>query len=257
MKYLASVLFLFVSISLYAAEPRTQICDFEGENDSAICSLTTMPGIGTTFRLPDGVNIRDFVITDTVNFYAESNGVIGVVTPRTTDKSTSIIIYGNNDRLYMFYLSSESSPKYVDQLAVIKSSDIPLFQSRLRLEAQIIAQDRAADLAAKYSADLERETAQIRKHLLFSVNNNYQITGNVFSIDSVSDDGVFTYVKLARSQERPVVYFGKSGKPRELEVIKYTDEGDHYIIHRVLTASDKDNGLVLKLGDKMSEIKRR
>ena len=110
-------------------------------------------------------------------------------------------------------------------------------------------------MAARYEADLEKETAQIRRHLLFSINSNYRVTGNIFAIDSVSDDGVFTYVKLARSIERPVVYLGDAGKPKDLEVVKYTDEGDHYIIHRVLTPSDK--GFVLKLGDKASEISRR
>jgi type IV secretory pathway VirB9-like protein len=213
-----------------------------------------MPGIGTTFRLPDGVKITDFVVTDTRNFHAESNGVIGIVTPITLDRSTSVNIFADNDKLYVFNLSSSQS-SVVDQLVVIQSSDQQLFKQRVRSEAQVIAQDQNAAMAARYEADLEKETAQIRRQLLFSINNNYRVTGNVFSIDSVSDDGVFTYVKLARSIERPVVYLGEAGKNKELEPVKYTDEGDHYVIHRVLTPSDK--GFVLKLGDRAGEIKRR
>jgi len=258
MKITALLLSAMLSIiNVFAASPRTQICDFDGENATQIYSLITTVGIGTTFRLPDGVRIRDFVVTDPVNFNAESNGVIGVVTPKTNNRSTSINIYADNDRLYVFYLTSEAAPEYVDQLAVVKSTEFQLFQNRVRSEAQAIAQDQSAALAARFEADLEKETAQMRKHLLFSINNNYSVTGNVFAIDGVSDDGVFTYVKLARSQERPVVYYGKGGKLKELEVIKYTDEGDHYVIHRILTASDGDKGFVLKLGDKISEIRRR
>jgi type IV secretory pathway VirB9-like protein len=246
---------LLLAASAYAQQPRSRNCDFDGENASNICSLTTTPGIGTTFRLPDGVRIRDFVVTDPVNFHGESNGVIGIVTPRAAGKSTSINIYADNDKLYVFYLASVAEPHYVDQLAVVKSTEYQLFQQRVRSEAQAIAQDQRAELAARYEADLEKESAQIRKHLLFSINSDYRITGNVFAIDAVSDDGVFTYVKLARSQERPVVYIGEAGKPKNLETVKYTDEGDHYVIHRVLTHADK--GFVLKLGDKTSEIKRR
>jgi type IV secretory pathway VirB9-like protein len=255
MKYLLSVFTLLFSVNVFAdSEPRTQICDFDGENAQKIYSLVTMPGIGTTFRLPDGVRINDFVITDTKNFHAESNGVIGIVTPQTLGKSTSVNIFADNDKLYVFHLSSKES-SIVDQLVVVQSSDQQLFKQRVRSEANSIAQDQRAELVARFEADLAQQTAQLRKHLLFSVNNNYRVTGSLFNIDSVSDDGIFTYVRLAGSQERPVVYIGEAGKLKELEIVKYTDEGDHYVIHRVLASTDK--GFVLKIGDKVSEIKRR
>ena len=254
-KFLLSFV-LLISGSVYAAnpEPRTQICDFDGENASKIYSLTTMPGIGTTFRLPDGIKITDFVVTDTRNFHAESNGIIGIVTPITLDKSTSVNIYADNDKLYVFNLASRDS-YFVDQLVVVQSSNMQLFNQRIRGEAQVIADEQRARLAARYEADLERQNAQLRKHMLFTVNSDYRVTGNLFNIDRVSDDGVFTYVWLAKSQDRPVVYIGEAGKPKELETVKYTDEGDHYVIHRVLTRTDK--GFVLKLGDKTSEIRRK
>jgi type IV secretory pathway VirB9-like protein len=245
-----------LSMNAFGAEPRTQICNFDGENASKIYSLTTMPGLGTTFKLPDGVKIDDFVVTDGTNFYSESNGVIGIVTPRVFGKSTSVIIYTDTDQLFVFNLSSEESD-VVDQLVVVDINDQRLFRTRVRSEAAAIAQDQSARQAAQYEANLERESNAIRRQLLFSINSNYTVTGNVFSIEGVSDDGVFTYVKLARSQERPVVYFGRGGKPKELEVIRYTDEGDYYVIHRVLTAADKDRGFVLKLGDRISEIRRK
>ena len=254
--HLPIITVLLLSGTAFAQQPtpRTQICDFDGENSAKIYSLVTMPGIGTTFRLPDGVKITDFVVTDTRNFHAESNGIIGIVTPIALDRSTSVNIYADNDRLYVFNLSSRQSA-VVDQLAVIQSSSQELFKQRVRSEAQVIAQDQGAVMAARFESDLEKETAQIRRQLLFSINSNYRVTGNIFAIDAVSDDGVFTYIRLARSIERPVVYLGEVSKPKELETVKYTDEGDYYVIHRVLTQSDK--GFVLKLGDKTSEIKRR
>jgi len=252
---LFTALALLFTASAAAQTPQSRICDFDGANAAQICSLQTAPGIGTTFRLPDGVRIRDFVVTDPINFYAESNGVIGIVTPLADSKSTSINIYADNDKLYVFFLSSVAEPNYVDQLAVVKSTEYQLFQNRVRSEAQTIAREQQTEMAARFEADLEKESARLRKQLLFSVNSDYRVTGNVFAIDAVSDDGVFTYVKLARSQERPVVYLGEAGKPKTLEVVKYTDEGDHYVIHRVLSQSDK--GFVLKLGDKASEIRRR
>ena len=254
-KLLLAVITLLISINAFAwTEPRTLICDFDGENASKVYSLVTMPGIGTTFRLPDGVKITDFVVTDSRNFHAESNGTIGIVTPITLDKSTSVSIYTDNDKLYVFFLTSKEA-SVLDQLVVVQSSDMQLFNQRVRANAQMIAEERNAELSARFEANLEQQTAQLKRHMLFSINSDYRVTGNIFAIDRVSDDGVFTYVRIARSQERPVVYIGEAGKLKELEIVKYTDEGDYYVIHRVLQPSDK--GFVLKLGDKTAEIKRR
>ena len=254
-KLLLTVITLLISINAFAwTEPRTLICDFDGENASKVYSLVTMPGIGTTFRLPDGVKITDFVVTDSRNFHAESNGTIGIVTPITLDKSTSVSIYTDNDKLYVFFLTSKEA-SVLDQLVVVQSSDMQLFNQRVRSDAQMIAEERNAELSARFEANLEQQTAQLKRHMLFSINSDYRVTGNIFAIDRVSDDGVFTYVRIARSQERPVVYIGEAGKLKELEIVKYTDEGDYYVIHRVLQPSDK--GFVLKLGDKTAEIKRR
>jgi type IV secretory pathway VirB9-like protein len=254
-KLILSVITLLISINAFAwTEPRTLICDFDGENASKVYSLVTMPGIGTTFRLPDAVKITDFVVTDSRNFHAESNGTIGIVTPITLDKSTSVSIYTDNDKLYVFFLTSKEA-SVLDQLVVVQSSDMQLFNQRVRADAQMIAEEQNAELSARFEANLEQQTAQLKRHMLFSINSDYRVTGNIFAIDRVSDDGVFTYVRIARSQERPVVYIGEAGKLKELEIVKYTDEGDHYVIHRVLQPSDK--GFVLKLGDKTTEIKRR
>src|SRR5437867_9032651 len=99
------------------SQPRTLVCDFDGDNATKIYRVVTAPGVGTTFRLPDGWKIADFVVTDPKVFHAESNGTIGIVTPLAQDKSTSVSIYTDNDKLFVFYLTSKpDAADYVDQL---------------------------------------------------------------------------------------------------------------------------------------------
>ena len=50
-------------------------------NSSKVYRVFTSVGVGTTFHLPDGWKITDFVVTDPRSFHAESNGNIGIVTP--------------------------------------------------------------------------------------------------------------------------------------------------------------------------------
>ena len=246
---------LLFTINVFGQMPNTRVCDFDGENATQICSLTTTTGIGTTFRLPDGMKIKDFVITNPTNFHAESNGAIAIVTPRRNNVSTSVNIVSDNDKLFVFYLTSAGEPEQVDQLTIVQSTDYQLFQDHVRSTAQSLLQEQRTVDAMRFDAELERQIAQTRKQLIFSLNSNYRLIGNGFPIDGVADDGVFTYVNLSRSQERPPVYIGDASKVKELEVVKYADQGDHYVIHRVLTHQDK--GFVLKLGNKTIEIRRR
>ena len=99
-----------LACSLRAAagsQPRTLVCDFDGDNSTKVYKIVTAPGVGTTFRLPEGLKITDFVVTDPKLFHAESNGTIGIVTPLAPDKNTSVSIYTDNDKLFVFYLTSE------------------------------------------------------------------------------------------------------------------------------------------------------
>ena len=42
-----------------APEPRTLVCNFDGENSSKVYRVFTSVGVGSTFRLPDGWKITD------------------------------------------------------------------------------------------------------------------------------------------------------------------------------------------------------
>jgi type IV secretory pathway VirB9-like protein len=108
------VLTLSLTVELWAGlQPRTLVCNFDGENGSKVYSIVTAVGVGTTFRLPPGWKITDFVVTDPRSFHAESNGTIGIVTPLFSKKSTSVSIFTENDRLFVFNVSSN---KQIDQL---------------------------------------------------------------------------------------------------------------------------------------------
>jgi type IV secretory pathway VirB9-like protein len=240
---------------LAGIQPRTQVCDFDGDNASKVYKVVAVPGVGTTFRLPEGWKINDFVVADPKGFHAESNGVIGIITPLVPNKSTSVSIYTDNDKLFVFHLSSDPDPAgYVDQLVIVQCNDLQFFKQKVRSEAQKIAKDQLDAAEIRFNSSLEQKTRQIREQLLFSINSNYEIVGRHFSITRVSDDGIFTYIQLAHSQDRPVVYIGESNDQKKLEPVKYTDEGEYYIVHRVLTPGDKQ--FFLKLGDQVSEIRR-
>lgn len=247
---------LFCSFSAVAGnQPRTQVCDFDGENADKVYKIVTVPGVGTTFRLPEGMKISDFVVADSKSFHAESNGTIGIVTPLLPDKSTSVSIYTDNDKLFVFHVTSEPDASgYVDQLVVVRSSNLQFFGQKVQAEVQKIAKSRFQEAEARCNASLEQKSQQVRDQLLFSLNTGYEVIGRFFSVDKVVDDGIFTYIRLAKSQERPVVYIGAKNTQKELEPVKYTDEGEYYVVHRVLAPGDKH--FFLKLGTQATEIRR-
>ncbi len=237
-----------LSCSLHAVagiEGRTLICDFNGDNADKVYAVTTVPKVGTTFRLPEGWKITDFVVTDTESFHAESNGTIGIVTALQPNKSTSVSIFTDTDKLFVFNINSGNTP-VADQLVIIKCSNLQLFKNKVKTEAMRVAQDAEQ----RCNATIEQKTQQI----LFTVNSSYQINDRAFSIDKVVDDGIFTYIRLPKSQERPVVYISEKNDQKHLEPVKYTDEGEYYVVHKVLPRGDKR--FFLKLGNTVSEISR-
>ena len=239
-----------------APQPRTLMCNFDGENETKVYKVVTLPGVGTTFRLPEGWKITDFVVTDPKGFHGESNGTIGIVTPLALNKSTSVSIYTDKDKLFVFNISSEPDPDgFADQLVVIQASNLQFFSQRVHQEAQKMAKERLESAETRYSTSLEHKARQIKEQLLFSLNSNYEIKDRHFSITKVCDDGIFTYIQLARSQDRPAVYVGESNDQKKLEPVKYTDEGAYYTVHRVLQPGDKR--WFLKLGEDSAEIRPR
>ncbi len=249
---MSSLLLLFV---LAATQPRTLICNFDAENASKVYKVMTAPGIGTTFRLPEGWKITDFVVTNPKDFHGESNGTIGIVTPLVPNKNTSVSIYTDNDRLFVFQLSSDpDTAGYVDQLVLVQCANLQFFNQKVRAEAQKLAKEQVDAAESRCVATLDQKTREAREQLLFSINSSYEILDHNFSITKVADDGIFTYIRLAQSQDRPVIYLGEANDQKKLEPVKYTDEGAYYIVHRVLVPGPKH--FYRKLDDRVSEIRR-
>ena len=255
-----SRLVLFIAIVFYAqpipaAQPRTLVCNFDGENQTKVYRVVTAVGVGATFRLPEGWKITDFVVTDPKSFHGESNGTIGIITPLAPNKTTSVSIYTENDRLFVFNVSSDPS-ETLDQLVIVQCNTLQFFNQKVSAEAQRLVRDRMQAIDTEQQASLERKATDVKQKLLFSLNGNYEIKDRHFSITRVVDDGIFTYIQLAKSQDRPVVYIGDSDDPKKLEPVKYTDEGDYYTVHRVLSSNDHRR-FFLKLGNQVSEIHPR
>ena len=246
---------LLLTQMLSAAEPRTLTCDFDGENATRVYKVVTAVGVGTTFRLPEGLKINDFVVTDPKGFHAESNGTIGIVTPLAPNKSTSVSIFTDNEKLFVFHLSSEPSDT-IDQLVIIQASNLQFFKDKVRSEAQKLVKERVEAGQAQLQSALDQNAKQVKEQLLVSLNSNYDIKDEHFKITKVSDDGIFTYIHLAKSQDRPVVYLGEKNDPKKLEPVKFTDEGEYYTVHRVVTPGEPKH-FFLKLGNEVSEIRAR
>ena len=124
--------------------------------------------------------------------------------------------------------------RFVDQLVVIQASTLQFFNQRVRQEAQKLIKDRLEATQTLYNTSFEEKAKQVKEQMLFSLNSSYEIKDRHFSITKVCDDGIFTYIQLAKSQDRPAVYVGESNHQKKLEPVKYTDEGEYYTVHRVL-----------------------
>lgn len=242
---LAIALFSFSIHALAGVGGRAIICDFNGDNADKVYAITTVPRVGTTFRLPEGWKITDFVVTDTESFHAESNGTIAIVTALQPNKSASVSIFTDTDKLFVFNINSDNAP-VADQLVIIKCSNLQLFKNKVKAEAMRVSQDAEQ----RCNATIEQKTQQ----MLFAINSNYAINDRAFSIDKVVDDGIFTYIRLPKSQERPIVYISEKNDHKHLEPVKYTDEGEYYVVHKVLPRGEKH--FFLKLGNTVSEISR-
>jgi type IV secretory pathway VirB9-like protein len=81
--------------AMAGSQPRMLFCNFDGDNSTKIYKVVTAPGVGTAFRLSEGLKITDFVVTDPKVFRPESNVSIGIVTPFAPDKNTSVSIHGH------------------------------------------------------------------------------------------------------------------------------------------------------------------
>ena len=57
-----SLLLICLTALTMAVTPQTVACNFDGDNRNKVYSLASGTGVGTTFRLPEGWEIQDFVV---------------------------------------------------------------------------------------------------------------------------------------------------------------------------------------------------
>jgi len=243
---------LVLTTALYAVTPRTVECNFDGANRHRVYSLVSAPGVGTTFLLPDGWAILDFVVTNNKSFFGQSNGTVGVVKPLEADADTSVIIATDGGHCFVFHLTSRPAAEAA-ALVVVDIHDQEFFRHRLQQAVTAQVREKNDELERQFAARLEQETTAARRSLLFSVDTRYHVRHDHFRIRQTVDDGVFTYVLLPESRERPVVFVGERDKDEELQPVKFTDTGDYYQIHKVLAGKEK---FFLKYGEHTTEISR-
>jgi len=223
-------LFLTLSFSFAAVAPVTQVCNFDGENQDRVYTIRTRPGVGTTFRLPEGWEIQDFVVTDSKSFYGQSNGVIGTVKPLEPGKDTSVVIYTTNGKLFTFHLNSSPSEE-VDVLVVIDIHDQTFFNRKVRQKAEHIAITKTDNLKKDLEFKSQKSIQENKEKMLFSTNTEYVVKDNHFKIKKTVDDGVFTYLLLPDAQERPAVFVHPDGKKKGKGISACEIRGQRQILH--------------------------
>jgi len=251
-----SLLFLVLLTSLAAAvTPETRVCNFDGENRDRVYTIHTRPGVGTTFRLPDGWEIQDFVVTDARAFFGQSNGVIGTVKPLEADRDTAVVITTPTGRLFTFHLASRNVDT-VDVLVVIDVHDEEFFTQTVARRADALVREQMDTFRREQAAAAAQAERAAREQALRTANSAYQVKADWFDVEQVVDDGVFTYIWLPRAQERPAVFVHPEGKKKaaEFQPVKFVDNGAYYTVHRVLRGKEK---FFLKYGDRLTEVAAR
>lgn len=247
---LGVVLGLALGVCALGVTPRTLVANFDGENEDKVYTVVSPVGIGTTFKLPEGARIQDFVVSDSKLFFGQSNGAIAVVKALAENKETTAVVHTDSGATYVFLVSSAPAAA-ADTLVVIEAHDKNLFRQTVAGEVR----RQTENLERNHQAELEKQLEAQRLQLLAKVQNNYRIQGDAFPVERVADDGVFTYIFMPRAQVKPAVYLlGRGAKKDQLEPLAYTDQGSYYRVNHVL--SPADDKLVLKLEKQTVEITR-
>jgi len=201
-------------------------------------------GFATVFELPEGKRIRDFVIGDPSAWKAETNGLFGFVSPRGVGFQTSLSIITEENELVVFQLLEKSLDKTQPVSARVR----------------VVANSNMFQFFAPKNSEQKEEAAEKNEHeggrpVPDKFKRKYKVHGKNFLVSLSGEDGIFTYIILGKSQDRPALFFvneREDSSKRILEPVKYVDKGDYYLVHRRL-ASRREK-FVLKLGKIENEI---
>jgi hypothetical protein len=161
---------------------------------------------------------------------------------------TSLVIIDEGGQLFMLNLVERSLVPGQSTVAKVRLlAAESLFANRNRELLEQSGRDVAPSGADRKGAGLTGEPPASQVGRISA--NRYRVAGNPFRIEKVFDNGIFTYIVLPSSQNRPAMFLN-SGK--ELEPVRYIDKGSYYLVHRVLTGKKECFRLVL--GRDESEI---
>lgn len=267
------ILILIMAVGLFSlcirinAQVRTSAVVFEYEHTDIIYNVYTKIGFATAIELSEGQSIKHFVIGDPKWWKAESEGRFSFVRPLETGIQTSLAIITMDGKILVLNLIEISELKKqgngVELIAKakLKFIDDKFFRERPENHApskdeQIIkfqAEHQKKDKLdhQKQERTIKAKLAEERFRVISNLKQNYKIKDKHFSIESVSDDGIFTYINVESSTIRPAVFMNRDGD--NLEPVKYIDRNGIYVVHAVLKRYEQ---FVLKVGKKVSTVKR-
>ena len=265
------ILMLIIAVSLCIrinAQIRTSAVVFEYEHTDIIYNIYTQIGFATAIELSEGQSIKHFVIGDPKWWKAESEGRFSFVRPLETGIQTSLAIITMDGKILVLNLIEISELKKqgngVELIAKAKLKFIndKFFGERAKNHylskdekiVEIQKERHKKEKIEKLKNDrlIKSKLAEERFRFITELKQNYKIKDKHFSIKSVSDDGIFTYMNVEGSKIRPAVFINRDDD--NLEPVKYIDRNGIYIVHAVLKRNEQ---FVLKIGKKVSTVKRK
>lgn len=264
------ILMLIMAVSLSIrinAQIRTSAVVFEYEHTDIIYNIYTKIGFATAIELSEGQSIKHFVIGDPKWWKAESEGRFSFVRPLETGIQTSLAIITMDGKILVLNLIeiselekqgngveliAKAKLKFVDdKFFGERAKDHYLSKDEQLVEVQEEQQKKEKIDSLKQDRLIKAKVAEERFRVISNLRQNYKIKDKHFSIESVSDDGIFTYMNVESSRIRPAVFINRDDD--KLEPVKYIDRNGIYIVHAVLKRYEQ---FVLKLGKKVSTVKR-
>ena len=234
----------------------TVYADFDKKNKHRLYHIYCDTNYHTVFKLPKGKKIRGFIIADIESWEAFRKGNLIFVKPFNESVKTSLTIVNWDYKMYKFILIEGSDFKngyeFVSDV-IIKDGDLSGvygFGEVVKDEEKFFENSRK-NYIDPYT---EEKAVKAKIKMLKKLNYKYEIRDKHFDIKEVYDDRIFTYIYLPKNQERPAIYVAKKKQKKRHEPVRYVDDGEMLIVHRVLKRGEI---FVLKNGKNKSKIYKR
>ena len=207
-------------------------------NDTFI--VLTRPKAVTDIVLHPDEEVQGFALGDTSQWIVkDTKGHIFIKPIRPNIATTATLV--TTARTYQFTLQS--------------SPEDGIFYQRVGFtypELVIIERERQEAARGAREAERTRLESQLASPRLSPENLNfeYSISGDApFKPEQAFDDGKFTWLKMPKSQEAPVVFM--VNEDGTLELVNTTPKGDYVVVQRLV------NKLLLRIGNTDVKVERK